>query len=88
VAQLQAHVASMYQHLDESAEVTCMSNSLPTLFRNADSYRRRLTTTPRGVVVTETSSDPELIRTIREHAREVTGFVERGMPATMQSMMR
>jgi hypothetical protein len=88
VAQLQAHVASMYQHLNESAEVTCMSNSLPTLFRNTDSYRRRLTMTPRGVVVTETSSDPELTQTIREHAREVTGFVERGMPAMMQSMMR
>jgi hypothetical protein len=86
VAQLQAHVASMYQHLNDNAEVTCMSDSLPTLFRNADSYRRRLTATARGVVVMETSSDPELTRTIREHVREVTGFVERGMPAMMQSL--
>jgi hypothetical protein len=88
VAQLQAHVASMYRHLNANAEVTCVSDSLPTLFRNAASYRRRMTTTPSGVVVTETSSDPELIRTIRGHAREVSGFVERGMPAMMESMMR
>jgi hypothetical protein len=88
VGQLQAHVASMYRHFSDNAEVTCMSDTLPTLFRNADSYRRHLTTTPRGVVVTETSSDPELTRVIREHAREVTGFVEQGMPAMMQSMMR
>src|SRR5438132_2374263 len=27
VAQLQAHVASMYDHLDRGAEVTCMSDS-------------------------------------------------------------
>lgn len=33
VAQLQAHVAAMYQHLDQGREITCMSSTLPTLFR-------------------------------------------------------
>ena len=75
VAQLQAHVGSMYEHLDQGAEVRCMSDSLPTLFRNAHSYQRRLTTTPQGVVVTETSNDPRITQSIRAHAREVTGFV-------------
>jgi hypothetical protein len=88
VAQLQAHVASMYDHLDRGAEVTCMSKSLPTLFRNAHGYRRRHTITPKGVVVTETSGDPRLARFIREHANEVTGFVREGMPAMMRGMMR
>lgn len=87
VAQLQAHVASMYDHLGRGAEVTCMSRSLPTLFRHATGYRRRLTTTPKGVVVTETSTDPRLVRAIREHAEEVTGFVRDGMKAMMQGMM-
>src|SRR5712691_13548471 len=35
VTQLQAHVASMYNHLIRGAEVTCMSKTLPSLFRNA-----------------------------------------------------
>lgn len=87
VARLQAHVASMYDHLERGAEVRCMSQSLPTLFRHAGGYRRRLTTTPKGVVVTETSTDPRLTRAIREHAREVTGFVRDGMQAMMQGMM-
>ena len=87
VAQLQAHVASMYRHLDEGAEVTCMSRSLPTLFRDANGYQRRLTTTVKGVAVTETSTDPRLTRAIREHADEVTGFVRDGMQAMMQGMM-
>ena len=87
VAQLQAHVASMYDHLERGAEVRCMSKTLPTLFRHADGYRRRLMTTPKGVVVTETSSDPRLARIIREHAQEVTGFVREGMPAMMGGMM-
>jgi hypothetical protein len=87
VAQLQAHVSSMYTHLNQKAEVTCMSSSLPTLFRNSAGYRRELTLTAKGVVVIETSSDPGLTNAIRGHAQEVSGFVRDGMPAMMRGMM-
>ena len=87
IALLQAHVSSMYTHLNQHAEVTCMSSSLPTLFRNSTGYQRDLTFTSKGVVVTETSSDPELASAIRQHAQEVSGFVRDGMPAMMQGMM-
>ncbi len=86
-AQIQAHVSSMYGHLQQGAEVTCRSQSLPTLFRNAGSYRRQLTITAKGVTVVETSNDPALVNAIRDHAREVSGFVRDGMPAMMQGMM-
>jgi len=86
-AQLQAHVASMYTHLNQRAEVSCMSSSLPTLFRNSRRYRRSLTTTARGVAVAETSDDPRIAAAIRSHAAEVTGFVDDGMPAMMAGMM-
>ena len=86
-AQLQAHVSSMYSHLDQGAEVSCMSQSLPTLFRHANGYRRQLTFTPTGVIAEETADDPALTDAIRAHAREVTGFVQQGMPAMMQQMM-
>src|SRR5437879_9999077 len=49
--QLQTHVAAMYQHVGQGQEVTCMSSSLPTLFRNSGGYRRQLTVTARGVTV-------------------------------------
>jgi len=87
VGQLQAHVSSMYMHLDQHAEVTCMSSSLPTLFRNSAGYQRELTFTVQGVVVTETSSDPRLANAIRQHAQEVSGFVRDGMPAMMRGMI-
>lgn len=87
VAQLQAHVSDMYGHLNQDAEVVCMSQSLPTLFTHAKDYQRQLTLTAKGVQVTETSSDPELKQAIREHAQEVSGFVRDGMPAMMQGMM-
>jgi hypothetical protein len=86
-AQLQAHVTNMYSRLGEGAEVMCMSQSLPTLFRNASGYRRQLTLTPTGVVAEETADDPVIIQAIRDHAREVTGFVRDGMPAMMRQMM-
>jgi hypothetical protein len=86
-AQLKTHVASMYSHLDQNAEVTCMSQTLPTLFRNTNGYRRQLTFTATGVIAEETADDPALTETIRAHAREVTGFVNEGMRAMMQGMM-
>ncbi|MBS4729265.1 hypothetical protein MSM1_13270 [Mycobacterium sp. SM1] len=86
-AEVQAHVSSMYSHLAQGTEVTCMSSSLPTLFRRAPEYHRQVTFTPKGVVVEETASDADLIDAIRAHAREVTGFVVDGMPAMMRGMM-
>ena len=86
-AQLQAHVSSMYSHLDQGTEVRCMSQSLPTLFRQANGYRRQFTFTATGVIAEETAEDPALTDAIRAHAREVTGFVQQGMPAMMQQMM-
>ena len=88
VAQLQAHVSSMYAHLDHGAEVMCMSASLPTLFSHANGYRRKLTIIPTGVTVEETADDPALTKAIRAHALEVTGFVRDGMPPMMRGMMR
>jgi hypothetical protein len=87
VAQLQRHVSAMYSRVDEGAEVMCMSDSLPTLFRRAPDYQRQITQTPKGVVAVETSSDPVLTQAIRAHAREVSGFVTEGMPAMMEGMM-
>ena len=86
-AQLQAHVSSMYSHLDQGTEVRCMSQSLPILFRQANGYRRQFTFTATGVIAEETADDPALSEAIRAHAREVTGFVQQGMPAIMRQMM-
>jgi hypothetical protein len=62
-----------------------MSSNLPALFQNASGYRRHLSLTAKGVVVTETSSDPRLANAIRGHAKEVSGFVRDGMPAMMRA---
>jgi hypothetical protein len=84
---LQAHVGRMYQRVNQDRPLTMMSRTLPTLFRNNKRYVRQLSVTPKGVSVTETSSDPQLVAVIRAHGREVTGFVDAGMSSMMQGMM-
>lgn len=86
-AQLQTHVSEMYAHVASGQEVRCMSPNLPLMFRKASAYQRRLQLTPKGVSVTEISSDPRLVPTIRAHADEITSFVNDGMPAMMREMM-
>jgi hypothetical protein len=50
VAELQAHVSTMYSHVGQSAEVTCMSSNLPTLFGRHADYQRQLAFTAKGMV--------------------------------------
>lgn len=84
---IQAHVTSMYQRVNQGRPFTMMSRTLPTMFRNAKRYERHLTMTSKGVSITETSTDPQMIAVIRAHGREVTGFVDEGMSAMMNGMM-
>jgi len=85
---IQEHVSAMYAHLDREQPFPYpMSRSVPKMFANSSRYHRRLTILPKGIAVTETSNDPEMIQVIRLHAREINGFVNDGMPAMMRGMM-
>jgi hypothetical protein len=86
---IQAHVSEMYQRLDESRPFPYpMSRSVPAMFAHSANYRRKLEATAKGVAVTETADDPAMVTVIREHAREINGFVREGMPAMMRGMMQ
>jgi hypothetical protein len=88
-ALIQAHVSEMYRRLDRNRAFSYpMSRSVPAMFANSARYRRKLTATPKGVAVSETSNDPAMVAIIRQHARELNGFVREGMPAMMRDMMR
>ena len=89
-ALIQSHVPKMYQRIDngQTFPMIRMVATLPTMFSNANRYQRQYELTSKGIIVTETSDDREMLDVIREHAREVTGFVEEGMPAMIENMMR
>ncbi len=86
---IQAHVSEMYQRLDQDRPFPYpMSRSVPAMFAHSANYRRKLEATAKGVAVTETADDPAMVTVIREHAREITGFVRECMPAMMRGMMQ
>jgi len=86
---LQKHVTEMYARLDQDRAFPYpMSRSVPAMFDNSTRYHRKLTVLPKGIAVVETSDDATMVNVIREHAREITGFVEDGMPAMMRNMMQ
>jgi hypothetical protein len=86
---IQRHVAQMYDRVEHNQPFPyTMSRSVPAMFANSTRYRRKLVILPKGVAVTETSDDPEMVAIIRVHAQELNDFVKNGMPAMMRGMMQ
>ncbi|WP_192826806.1 MULTISPECIES: hypothetical protein [Acidiphilium] len=85
---IQAHVIEMYNRLAENRPFPYpMSNSVPAMFANSTKYKRSYKLLPTGIQVTETSDDPEMVKVIYAHARELDRFAKDGMPAMMRGMM-
>jgi hypothetical protein len=86
-ALIQAHIPTMYRRIAnrKGIPMIMMSSTLPAMAQNPNRYQRQFQITSKGILVTEISNDPEMISIIREHAREVTRFVNQGMPAMMGS---
>jgi len=89
-ALIQAHVSKMYDRVNENQPIPMigMSSTLPIMSQSANEYQRRIQLTSKGIEVTETSDNPEMVAVIQEHAQEVTQFAEQGMPAMMNGRMR
>ncbi len=88
-ALIKKHVVEMYARVDQDRPFPYpMSKSVPQMFANSTKYQRKLNILTDGVAVTETSSDPEMVAAIKEHAQELSRFAKYGMPAMMRGMMR
>ncbi len=88
--QLRKHVSSTGGLVARSQDLNVPPASpvLHALLQNGAKITRTVATTPKGVAVTETSDDPEVVRILQEHAAEVTVLVERGMAAMHEMMMK
>ena len=85
---IQAHVIEMYNRLAANRPFNyMMSPSASTMLRNPDKYQRSYRLLPTGIEVTETSDDPEMVKVIYAHAKELDRFAKEGMPAMMRGMM-
>lgn len=64
------------------------SDALRAIFRHQADIRTTVETTPGGIIVTQTSSNPDAVAALQQHAAEVTTFVKDGMAAMHAAMMK
>jgi hypothetical protein len=90
MAVIASHVTGMVARLEEGRDpkVFIQSPTLDILFARADTIRSEIETTATGIVLTQTSDDPEVAEALKVHAAEVTDMADRGMHAVHEAMMR
>jgi hypothetical protein len=85
VQQLREHVQAMYARLEEGRPINARDPLFAALFEHADEITFRTENTAKGITVTETSRDPEVVGLIRRHAEVVNRFIANGMPEMMRA---
>lgn len=85
VAQIREHVQAMYARLKEGRPINAGDPLFAALFQNADKIHLETENTPKGITVTETSKDPEVVALVRRHAEVVSLFLANGMHEMMRS---
>jgi|TARA_B110000093_G_scaffold139120_1_gene149380 hypothetical protein len=88
--QLVSHVFGMIGHVEDNddPEIIIQSRTLDIFFERGDEIETEIELTDEGIVVIQTSEDPELIAALQEHAAEVTDLADRGMAAVHEKMMQ
>lgn len=89
-AWIQEHVASMVERVEAQSDpgLPIESPALRSILRNGDKVRTTVEIIEKGAIVTQTSTDPDTVAALQEHASEVTDLVEDGMMAMRAAMMR
>ena len=85
-----SHVAGMINRVEEGRDpkVFIQSPTLDILFDRRDSIVTEIDMTDQGIVVIQTSDDPEVVAALQTHAAEVSDMVDRGMQAVHEAMMK
>lgn len=90
MAVLVSHVIGMIGRVDaaDDPKIFVQSPTLDIFFERGDQIVTEIDVTDEGIVVLQTSSDPELVEALQVHAAEVTAMVDRGMDALHEMMMK
>jgi YHS domain-containing protein len=75
------HSWAMKVRLEKKQPIRQWDPLFAELFKNSDKIKMELTNTAKGVKVTETSTDPYVVKLIQAHAAGVSEFVKEGMPS-------
>ena len=84
-AAIQKHVRQMHERLKEKKPIRQMDPLFREIFKHADKIEMQIEDLSNGVLVVETSEDPQVVKLIQQQAnRAVSEFVEHGMQRAMQ----
>jgi hypothetical protein len=89
-ATIASHVAGMGKRVEDGRDpdLPIQSPTLKIIFRNKDKINTTYESTPKGIVVVQTSDDPETVAALQKHAGEVSDLAKRGMVAAHETMMK
>ncbi|WP_297465997.1 hypothetical protein [Acidithiobacillus sp.] len=78
VGLLHDHVPAMHHRLEENFGLRFWDPAFPEIFAQREKVRMEVTLVPNGVLVEETSEDPNVVTLIQAHGAVVSLFVQRG----------
>ena len=89
MAVLVSHVVGMIDRVErgDDPEIFIQSPTLDIIFERGDAIETKVDVTDEGVVVVQTSDDPEVVEALQVHAGEVSDMADRGMMAVHEMMM-
>jgi hypothetical protein len=76
---IRKHVAAMHARLLRGAPIHQRDPLFAELFKHASEITMVVENTTKGVKVRETSTNPYVVKLVREHAATVTKFIQNGM---------
>ena len=87
---LVSHTVGMIDRVGQmnDPKIFIQSPTLDIFFARGDRILSEVDVTDEGVIVVQTSDDPEVVAALHIHAAEVTAMVEQGMHAVHQMMMQ
>jgi hypothetical protein len=86
---LVSHVAGMIDRVGRKDDpmIIIQSPTLDIFFDHGDKITSDIEVTSEGIVVIQTSDDPEIAKAMHIHAAEVSAMADRGMDAVHEMMM-
>lgn len=90
MAKLVSHVSGMINRVSkkDDPKIFIQSPTLDIFFARGDKIKSTIDVTDEGVVVVQTSDDPEVVTALHTHAAEVSELASRGMEAVHEQMMK
>ena len=89
MANLVSHVVGMIDRVEngDDPQIRIQSPTLDIFFTRGSEIESTIDVTDDGIVVIQTSENPEIVTALQTHAGEVSAMADRGMQAVHEMMM-